>query len=138
MTETTPEALRLADQLRALSFGGTCILAADELRRQHARIAELESQLEAIGAGGVEPLRPRQCLHGISEPVRWPKDAKEVREFFRSDFIRAEYVADDHEPCDEDRYYISAHDFLSAVNWWADFPHIPPSPSSADEGGGKT
>ena len=31
--------------------------AEQELRRQHARIAELESQLEAIGAGGVEPLR---------------------------------------------------------------------------------
>ncbi|GAD20907.1 hypothetical protein [Acidovorax sp. MR-S7] len=25
------------------------------------RIVELEAQLEAIGAGGVEPLRPRQC-----------------------------------------------------------------------------
>ena len=30
----------------------------DELHRQHARIAELEEQLSAIGAGGVEPLRP--------------------------------------------------------------------------------
>lgn len=63
-----------------------------------------------------------------SEPVAWPKDATEVREFFRSDFIRAEYVADDHQPCDEDRYYISAHDFLSAINWWADFPHHPSPP----------
>ena len=27
------------------------------IRRQHARIAELEAQLSAIGAGGVEPLR---------------------------------------------------------------------------------
>ena len=32
------------------------------------RIAELEAQLEAIGAGGVEPLRRRECLHKISEP----------------------------------------------------------------------
>lgn len=63
-----------------------------------------------------------------SEPVAWPKDATEVREFFSSDFIRAEYVADDHQPCDEDRYYISAHDFLSAINWWADFPHHPSTP----------
>ena len=54
MTDTKqPEALRLADQLRALSFGGTCILAAAELRRQHARIVELEAQPEAVGAGGV-------------------------------------------------------------------------------------
>ena len=33
------------------------------------RIVELEAQLEAIGAGGVEPLRRRQCLHQISEPT---------------------------------------------------------------------
>lgn len=153
MTEAEqPEALRLADRLQnAVATypqvgedepGGYCqevdqVMdeAAAELRRQHARIADLEAQLSAIGAGGVEPLRSRQCLHKISEPIRWPKDAKEVREFFSSDFIRAEFVSDDHEPCDEDRYLISAHDFLSAVNWWADFPHIPPSPSSADEGG---
>ena len=33
------------------------------------RIVELEAQIEAIGAGGVEPLRRRQCLHQISEPT---------------------------------------------------------------------
>ena len=33
--------------------------AEDLIRRQHARIAELEAQLSAIGAGGVEPLRKR-------------------------------------------------------------------------------
>ena len=33
------------------------------------RVVELESQLEAIGAGGVEPLRKR-CLHQISEPAQ--------------------------------------------------------------------
>lgn len=43
--------------------------ARDTMRRQHARIAELEAQLEAIGAGGVEPLRPRKCMHQISEPT---------------------------------------------------------------------
>ena len=41
---------------------------------QAARIAELEAQLEAVGAGGVGPLRKR-CLHQISEsqaqPVAW-------------------------------------------------------------------
>lgn len=31
--------------------------AEDLIRTQHARIAELEGQLEAIGAGGVERLR---------------------------------------------------------------------------------
>lgn len=125
------------------------------IRAHHT--AELEAQLEAIGAGGVSgPLmgqpqampdlsalteRGAKAWAGVdaqglrdgaasagSEPVGWPKNAAEVREFFRSDFIRAEYVADDHRPCDEDRYYISAHDFLSAINWWADFPHHPSPP----------
>lgn len=34
------------------------------------RVVELEAQLEAIGAGGVEPLRKRECLHQISEPAQ--------------------------------------------------------------------
>lgn len=34
------------------------------------RVQELEAQLAAIGAGGVEPLRKRECLHKISEPAR--------------------------------------------------------------------
>ena len=33
-----------------------------------ARIKELEGQLDAVGAGGVEPLRKRECLHQITEP----------------------------------------------------------------------
>ena len=32
-----------------------------EVEAQHARIAELEAELEAIGAGGVESLRKRDC-----------------------------------------------------------------------------
>ena len=36
------------------------------------RIVELEAQLEAIGAGGVEPLRRRECLHQIAEPAPAP------------------------------------------------------------------
>ena len=35
----------------------------------YTRIASLESQIEAVGAGGVEPLRKR-CLHQISEPAQ--------------------------------------------------------------------
>lgn len=35
------------------------------------RVTELEAQLEAVGAGGVEPLRKR-CLHQISEPQAQP------------------------------------------------------------------
>ena len=60
-----PEALRLADKYEIEGFlqdhrfakDHWCRQAAAELRHQHARIAELEAQLSAIGAGGVEPLR---------------------------------------------------------------------------------
>ena len=53
-----PEALRLADDLDGDWTTITHMRdAAAELRHQHARITELESQLSAIGAGGVEPLR---------------------------------------------------------------------------------
>lgn len=62
-----PEALRLADKYEIEGFlqdhrfaqNEWCRQAAAELRRKHARIAELEAQLFAIGAGGVEPLRKR-------------------------------------------------------------------------------
>ena len=56
--DTQPEALRLAEILE----GDYCPdwfyeqgvdEVTTELRRQHARIAELEAQLEAVGAGGV-------------------------------------------------------------------------------------
>lgn len=41
----------------------------DLIAAQAVRIAELESQLEAIGAGGVEPLRKCNKLHQIAEPA---------------------------------------------------------------------
>lgn len=34
------------------------------------RVQELEAQLAAVGVGGVEPLRKRECLHQISEPAQ--------------------------------------------------------------------
>ena len=79
MTHTSteqPEALRLARKFEEVGFMGDhrfakdhwCRQAAAELRSQHASIAELEAQLSAIGAGGVEPLRKRECLHQITEP----------------------------------------------------------------------
>ena len=75
MTQTQqPEALRIADLLEQCSLNSLLspfMEVANELRRQQARIAELEDatdiaieriaeleeQLSAIGAGGVEPLR---------------------------------------------------------------------------------
>lgn len=105
MTEAKqPEALQIAEQLQFHGKPGSFHhAAAAELRRMHARIAELESariayasefepdtdgdpdvgnihanirvlktQLSTIGAGGVEPLRRRGCLHQISEPAAQP------------------------------------------------------------------
>ena len=43
--------------------------ANSEISRQHARIAELESQLSAIGAIGVEPLRKQAVRRAPAAPV---------------------------------------------------------------------
>ena len=59
------------------------------------------------------------------EPVTWPKNAAEVREFFRVDYGSRDCTREDLTPDDDDKYLISAHDFLSAVDLWADYPHFP-------------
>ena len=62
-TTQQPEALRIADLLEQCSINSLLspfMEVANELRSQHARIEELETQLSAIGAIGaigVEPLR---------------------------------------------------------------------------------
>ena len=79
MTDNTqPEALRLALSIDLMDTFTNyqqeeLDKAAAELRRQHARIAELEAQLEAIGAGGVNgPLIGRASLSANAvEPVAW-------------------------------------------------------------------
>ena len=53
----------LADWLEAVGGGPSAKRCAALLREQHARIAELESELEAIGAGGVSG-----PLMGIAAP----------------------------------------------------------------------
>lgn len=51
----------------------SAIFSADKLAtdndKLHAEITTLHAQLEAVDAGGVEPLRKR-CLHQISEPAQ--------------------------------------------------------------------
>lgn len=144
MTDTKqPEALRLALSIDVMDTFTNyqqeeLEKAAAELRRLHARIVELEAQLSSSGftAADMATAAAQGFRDGVasvvasagSGPVAWPKDATEVREFFNSDFISAQFAAPDQSPCDEDRYYISAHDFLSAINWWADFPHHPSPP----------
>ena len=43
------------------------------------RVVELEAQLAAVGAGGVEPLRKRECLHQITEPDHFRGATKMVQ-----------------------------------------------------------
>jgi len=74
--KTQPWALMLADRLhheQPTVLRIDAEHAGEELRRQHARIAELEAQLEAIGAGGVSgPLMGRASLAASagSEPAK--------------------------------------------------------------------
>ena len=84
MNTKQPYALCLAEKLQDAYNATYRIKAVAELRRQHAEIetlragydaarleiASLRAQLAAIGAGGVEPLRKRECLHQISEPAQ--------------------------------------------------------------------
>ena len=54
--DTQPEAMDLADWLEAVGGGPRAKRCAALLREQPARFAELEAQLEAVGAGGVQAL----------------------------------------------------------------------------------
>ena len=42
---------------------------------------ELEAQVAAVGAGGVEPLRKRECLHQISEPAQPVAQAQDAARY---------------------------------------------------------
>ncbi len=68
----TPEALQLANQLEANYahvYAGLAPAAAAALRSQHARIADLEAQLYAVGAGGVgQSIKPQIQADTAQEP----------------------------------------------------------------------
>lgn len=106
--EPKSEALRIADALDDYYTYVTLDMmrqAAAELRRQNARIAELEAQLEAISAGGVELLRKQAAAPQAVQaavPVAWrltntafrkPRfeyhDTKESAEQRQADFNRS-------------------------------------------------
>lgn len=68
----TPEALQLARELdtKARALGCPLDRFSDALRQQHTRIADLEAQLYAIGAGGVgQSIQPDTAAQ--QEPVAW-------------------------------------------------------------------
>ena len=68
-----PEALRIADLLEQCSLNSLLspfMEVANELRRQHARIEELESQLSAT----------QPAAQGMEQAIEWPK-ARDVGRF---------------------------------------------------------
>ena len=68
----TPEALQLARELdtKAQALGCPLDRFSDALRHQHARIAELEAQLYAVGAGGVgQSIHPQ--VQPDTSPAAW-------------------------------------------------------------------
>ena len=74
MTDNTkPEALDLADWLEAVGGGPSAKRCAALLREQHARIAELESELEAIGAGGVSGPLVGRAAPPTAQAEGWTK-----------------------------------------------------------------
>ena len=97
MTDNTqPEAMDLADWLEAVGGGPSAKRCAALLRRQHARIAELESEQEAVGAGGVQALSAAPvaflksvialCSHRGYSPANievWDKDDKWIADLWR-------------------------------------------------------
>lgn len=65
------------------------------------------------------------ALAAPAQPVTWPRNAAEVREFMGAHCQREERANDDSSPSDDDLYALTAYNFLSAVNSWADSPHHP-------------
>lgn len=59
---------------------------------------------------------------GRGEPVAWPRNAKEIRDFIDTHFIS---MTGGDEASDDDKYLLTAHDLLSAFDWWTDFAPQP-------------
>jgi hypothetical protein len=72
MENQKPEALRLAEwcEENSPSIYRQSAETATELRRQHARIQELEAMLESVGAGGVSAQRIRQGSDHIAQDLK--------------------------------------------------------------------
>lgn len=81
--ETAAELLRLHAENQALATGYAA--ARLEIESLQARAQELVAQLDAVGAGGVEPLRRAKCLHQIAEPKQKPVAFGSAEEFSSSD-----------------------------------------------------
>lgn len=103
MTDNTqPEALDLADWLEAVGGGPSAKRCAALLREQHARIADLEAQLEAIGAGGVTgPL--------VGQPQAMPDLSQLTERGARA------WAGVDAQALREGRWYMVTHDGVATL-----------------------
>lgn len=127
-----PFSLQLASKLESKYFGGLRTTnnlerqTAKELRRLHtvveeleARINALESLIAASSADGDEHLLASRQ----PKAPQWPKNPQEIRDFVSGHFSSLRFGRDDAQPDSNDVYTMTAHDLLSAIDWWADFPH---------------
>ena len=101
-------------------------------------MAELHTDVELViraARGAAQAAPSNGALAAPAQPVTWPRNAAEVREFMDAHCQREERANDDSSPSDDDLYALTAHDFLSAVNWWADSPHHPGATQPAAQEG---
>lgn len=101
--KTQPEALRLALSISLMDTFTNyqqeeLDKAAAELRRQHARIAELESELEAVGAGGVQALSAAPA-EALAELLRLLTDKTPFPSYFcnHKEYYECSDCGEEHE-----------------------------------------
>lgn len=97
-------------------IGGTkqwCAEAVSEMHRLTAQVAAHMQQIQEM-----RNKCPSQMLHEIAEPVGWPTNARAVREFMASNCRSQVFANADETPSADDRYQLTAHDFLEAIDRW--------------------
>ena len=142
MTTKQPEALRLANVCSNLTrYSMDAHLIAAELRRQHNRIAELEAQLEAVGAGGVsEPLVGKPQAMPAPSPAGEASVGSELvyqaryqKGFWQdSSRERYEYLQNPENTCAEDweTRILYTHPPTAQAGGWTRLPGALPEPGT--------
>lgn len=123
MTTEKPEALRLARELEGVYPVNIQDqeAAAAELRRLHAKVTELEAQLEAIGAGGVGLLMARDQ----AEPATWECKAGGLKPLTQQQYDAQTDATKRHYT----RIMIDQGELVAWQVWWGILdkqPHWPP------------
>lgn len=98
-----------------------CKTVAEKIRARLAEPEQAPVRVKCDGNHGGPMCADPECWNG-GEPVAWPRNADEVRAFMGSHVASLRYGRADMQPSDDDSYTLSAHDFLTAVDWWIDCP----------------